>query len=72
MESAMNTVVSIHLSHMCKCSELLTVYGSVQIKKKKKCNGFVFCVSAYIGEDVEEFCKDSLMVSSNLGFLGNK
>lgn len=30
MESAMNTVVSIHLSHMCKCSESLTAYGSVK------------------------------------------
>lgn len=30
MESAMNTVVSIHLSHVCKYSESLTVYGSVK------------------------------------------
>lgn len=35
MESAMNTVVSIHPSHMCKCSESSTVYGSVKKKRRK-------------------------------------
>lgn len=40
MESAMNTVVSIHPSHMCKCSESSTVYGSV---KKKKKNVMTLC-----------------------------
>lgn len=37
-------------------------------KKEEKCNDLVFCVNAYIGQVVEEFYKDLLMVSSNLGF----